>query len=223
MSEKLLRALVRESVSLVTSVNHRDHSNGYTHNSCKRVPDERRVSRMHLSEGMRYHIHNGMDLDENVYRPGTPEFFELCNEARGLYEADLYAATPAEIDLFESDIGRWARFEGRVVPLDFPMWDEVGINEAKYKGREVKLGLQGAKRSGGRAHVYVKDPKTGNVKMVSFGSGMPDAMGDSPKHKARRKSFAARHGCAKKKDKMAPGYWACRSNKMFGRNLPGWW
>jgi hypothetical protein len=102
------------------------------------------------------------------------------------------------------------------------MFDE-DINEAKYKGREVQLGKAGASRSGGRAHVFVRDPSTGNIRKVSFGSSMPDAMGSSPKAKARRKSFGDRHGCAKKNDKTKAGYWACRSTKLFGRNVPGWW
>jgi hypothetical protein len=176
-----------------------------------------------LSEGMTYHLSESLGLDENVYRPGTSEFFSLFREARALYLSGLYEVSDTEAELLESDIGTFGMYEGKRVPLDFPIWDESSVNEAKYKGKEVTLGAKGAKRSGGRAHVYVRDPKTGNVKKVSFGSGMPDAMGDSPKHKARRKSFAARHGCAKKKDKMAAGYWACRSTKMFGRSIPGWW
>jgi hypothetical protein len=52
---------------------------------------------------------------------------------------------------------------------------------------------------------------------------MPDAMGSGPKSKARRKSFGERHGCSDKKDKTKGGYWACRSTKLFGRNIPGWW
>ena len=102
------------------------------------------------------------------------------------------------------------------------MWDE-GLSEAKYKGRTVKLGAAGASKSGGRAHVYVRDPKTGNIKKVSFGSSMPDAMGSGPAAKARRKSFGERHGCSDKNDKTKGGYWACRSTKLFGRNIPGWW
>lgn len=184
------------------------------------------VSRMgigvNLSEGLRYHLQNRVTFDDNVYRPGTREFFELVNESRDLWLEGHYAATEAEVEIFESDLGEWAMFEGRMVPLDFPMWDEA-LDEAKYKGRTVKLGAAGASRSGGRAHVYVRDPKTGNIKKVSFGSSMPDAMGNSPAAKARRKSFGARHGCANKKDKTKAGYWACRSTKLFGRSIPGWW
>lgn len=197
-------------------------SNGYPYSESPGSTGRLTESRVILSEGMRYHLENDLNLDENVYRPGTPEFFELFNEARDLYEAGIYLATDAEAELLESDIGRFVTIEGRRVPLDYPMWDE-GMSEAKFKGREVQLGVKGAKRSGGRSHVYVRDPKSGKVKKISFGSGMPDPMGDSPKHKARRKSFAARHRCAKNKDKMSASYWACRSTKMFGRNVPGYW
>lgn len=175
-----------------------------------------------LSEGMRYHVTKGIGIDDNVYRPGTREFFDLVNEARDLWKQGIYEATMVEEELFESDLGEWDLFEGRLVPLDFPMWDE-DLNEAKYKGREVKLGAAGATRSGGKAHVYVRDPKSGNVKKVSFGSGMADAMGDSPAHRKRRKNFGDRHNCSGKKDKTKAGYWACRATKMFGRKIPGWW
>jgi len=368
-----------------------------------------------LSEGMSYHLQHRITLDDNVYRPGTKEFFDLFNEAREIWKQGVYEATETEYGLFQSDIGKWAMHEGRMVPLDFPMWDEglnesfadhygdqhgewvelshddladnpevydevfsiidqsyayvgghanykstgdvrtsdtavfalidvdddrevdavrmnkrtefglksiasatdgsqeaksklkdrigkeltsrgyyaevsdaaaavalkrgaepisservvrtilrgkdiewhgenpdgkfpgtygwytraiggdphtkimVGLpnignlDEAKYKGRTVKLGKAGASKSGGRAHVFVRDPKTGNIKKVSFGSSMPDAMGSGPKAKARRKSFGERHGCADKTDKTKGGYWACRTTKLFGRNIPGWW
>jgi hypothetical protein len=183
-----------------------------------------RAQKSNFSEGLKYHLSTGTPLDENVYRPGTPEFFALFNETRQFYRAGFYEATESESELLESDIGQWGVFEGKRVPLDFPMWDEGDlIPEAKYKGREVTLGVKGASRSGGRAHVYVRDPKTGKVKKVSFGSGMADAMGDSEAHRKRRKSFGDRHDCAGKNDKTKAGYWACRATKMFGRNIPGWW
>lgn len=172
---------------------------------------------------MRYHIDRAVRLDDPVWRPGTDAFFALFNEARSLYLAGLYDATPAEVELLESDLGKFGTYGGERVPLDFPMWDEGTVSEAKYKGREVTLGAKGATRSGGRAHVFVRDPKTGRVKKVSFGSGMPDAMGDSETHRKRRKNFGDRHDCAGKKDKTKAGYWACRATKMFGRNIAGWW
>lgn len=365
------------------------------------------VSQVGLSEGLLYHVSRGISLEDPVWRPGTPEFFDLFREAKALYREGGYIPTESEQDILESDIGEWALYEGMRVPLDFPMWDDNEMNEgadkkpytsgpgiilsrlggfsavkqtndsaperfgvwafiapyfepflvastndagvvdpdgtsryramkrakgkepslklrksryvgllytrisdvpgamevdrgngwylvdadslrkyvfgrlrpdefdwqsknignmkrpeamartskdhyevfiprnkgkfignfnkmnegaennflpeAKYKGREVTLGAKGAKRSGGRAHVYVRDPDTGKVKRISFGSGAPDAMGDSESHRKRRKSFGNRHRCSQNKNKLSASYWACRATKMFGRNIPGWW
>ena len=81
------------------------------------------------------------------------------------------------------------------------------IEEAEYQGKDVELGQ--VKRGGDKKfYVYVKDPKTKNVKKVSFG----DTTGLSIKTKdpARRKSFRARHKCDQKKDRTKAGYWSCR-------------
>ena len=56
--------------------------------------------------------------------------------------------------------------------------------------------------------VYVRDPKTGNIKTVRFGDPNMKIKKSNP---ARRKSFRARHRCSEKKDKTTPGYWACKS------------
>jgi hypothetical protein len=170
-----------------------------------------------LSEGAEWHLREGVAFDSPVYRPGTEQYFRLMREARSLYSAGAYKPkTEREAEMLESDLGEWALYEDRLVPLDFP------LQEAKYKGKSVELGKP-KRGSGGKAYVYVRDPKTGNVKKVSFGSSMPDAMGDSEAARKRRKSFGERHNCADKKDRTKPGYWACRATKFFGRDIPGWW
>ena len=178
------------------------------------------------SEGLQYHIKHKVGVDRNIFRPDSESFFALFREARQLSEMGLYDLNESESELVEeTDIGEFGIYEGERVPLDFPMlYEEDELEEAKYKGREVKLGAKGAKRAeGGRAYVYVRDPKTKKIRKVTFGSSLPDAMGDSKAHKERRKSFGRRHKCADKDDKTKPGYWACRATKMFGRNIAGWW
>lgn len=176
-----------------------------------------------LTDGIRWHIQEGVAFDKPVYRAGSEKYFSLMKEARELYVNGSYEPqSEFEKDLLESDLGEWGLYEGVMVPLDFPMLEQDSLDEAKYRGREVQLGKP-KRGSGGKAHVYVRDPKSGNVKKVSFGSSMPDAMGDSDAARKRRKSFGDRHQCAKKKDRTKPGYWACRSTKFFGRNIPGWW
>jgi len=180
-----------------------------------------------LSEGLQHHLDNKIPVSQNVFRPGSESFFALFKEVRELHKQGKYELQESEkyYILETTDLGEWGVFEGNKVPLDYPfLYEDEELEEAKYQGREVKLGAAGAKRSGdGRAYVYVRDPQSGNIRKVSFGSSMPDAMGDSDAARKRRKNFGDRHNCAGKKDKTKAGYWACRATKMFGRDIPGWW
>ena len=188
------------------------------------------LKELSISEGLRYHLNAGVGIDRNIFRPGSESFFRLFNEVRLLSTAGAYRLTESEkFYIEELDIGKFGIYEGEVVPLDFPfLYDDESLDEAKYKGRKVKLNKP--KRGGGKGKAYVfvnsgKKNKDGTIKVkkVEFGSPMSDAMGDSDKDKARRKSYGARHNCADKKDKTKPGYWSCRATKFFGRNIPGWW
>ena len=84
------------------------------------------------------------------------------------------------------------------------------FDEAEYKGREVKLNdpIRTSENPKKKFKVYVKDPKTSNVKIIRFGDPNLSIKRDDPK---RRKSFRARHGCdkAKGKDKSTARYWSC--------------
>ena len=95
------------------------------------------------------------------------------------------------------------------------MWfneDDI-IDEAEYQGRKVKLGkpMQGDVK---KFKVYVKDPKTGNVKKVNFGHGGSSVKGKAMKirknNPAARKSFRARHNCDNPGPRTKARYWSCR-------------
>ena len=103
-------------------------------------------------------------------------------------------------------------FEEVLGPLGFPE-DETELFDAEYQGRKVPLNkpMRGDTK---KFKVYVKDPKTGNVKKVNFGHG-----GTSAKRKTMRirksnpkarKSFRARHNCANPGPKTKARYWSCR-------------
>jgi hypothetical protein len=95
-------------------------------------------------------------------------------------------------------------------PIDFILefWDDVVV-EAEYQGRKVTLNkpMQGDVK---KFKVYVKDPKTKNVKKVNFGDPNMRIKKSNPK---RRKAFRDRHNCKekmKKGDKTTAGYWSCK-------------
>ena len=272
-----------------------------------------------ISEELQYHIDNGLSLTENVFRYGSPKYFDVINEARKLYDDGFNKWSEEEIELLESDRGRFFIYKGEKLPFDFPMINEQGfswdgtyaneinenidnlnynvllgyamemsksswaesnkdinligalkelkmyyldlrnnktpmtlsvpaeaakstveklvselpneslssleklgaslktLSESDYKGKNVSLNKP---KSGGpkKWYVYVKNPKTGKVIKVSYGSPVMKAKWNDS---AARKSFAARHRCHMKKDKTKAGYWACRAHKDFGKNVSG--
>jgi len=93
------------------------------------------------------------------------------------------------------------------------------LSEAKYKGKTVKLNkpIRTGTNEPGKFKVYVKDPKTGNVKMVRFGHQGGGANKDKKtmrikkSNPARRKSFRARHNCDNPGPKTKARYWSCRA------------
>jgi len=84
--------------------------------------------------------------------------------------------------------------------------DEGVLGEAEYQGRKVTLNkpMRGDVK---KYAVYVKSPKTGNVKKVNFGDKNMEIKRDNPE---RRKSFRARHKCNQKKDRTSAGFWSCK-------------
>ena len=166
-----------------------------------------------VSKDLDYHLKNQIFLTENVFRPNSKKFFSLINEVRDLYNKNLIRLNEKELSIIESDFGKKVKLSnGEEVYLEVPM-----INEAEYQGKKVELNKP---KTGGskKWYVYVKNPSSGNVKKVSYGS--PD-MSANWNDAAARKSFAARHQCEKKKDKTKAGYWACRAHKDFGKNVSG--
>lgn len=239
-----------------------------------------------LSEGLKYHIDNNKPLTEHLYRAGSRAYFDLFAEARSLYSRGILDFTH-EDDLAllkETHLGHFGMFEGKRVPLDFPIelneqiddlfeatvdYDfskeelirvikqlkrgastEIGmikafekalgrkltddeirgfkLNEAKKKSKKKgpKLNKPMRSSSGGKAYkVYVKDPKTGNIKTVRFGSGGLRAKINDPK---ARQAFAKRHKCSTRNDKTKASYWSCRLPryaKLLGlkSNFSGFW
>lgn len=134
-------------------------------------------------------------IENNQYRVGSEKYFEYFRDVREAYHAGELTVDPSEIDIIEGNLGEFATFKGENVALDC-IFEEEEKNPPLNK---PKVG--GAKKY----YVYVKDGD--KVKKVSWGdtTGLKVKLNDP----AARKSFAARHDCANKKDKTKAGYWAC--------------
>jgi hypothetical protein len=127
-------------------------------------------------------------------------------------ENESYEPFPEEDEMtFEDDDAFYEAFG----ELGFPE-DETELFDAEYRGRKVPLNkpMRGDVK---KFKVYVKDPKTGNVKKVNFGHGGSSARKAGQKtmkirksNPKARKSFRARHNCANPGPKTKARYWSCR-------------
>ena len=132
-------------------------------------------------------VEDDISMDEQEYTPFPEEDEFNINEDEDFEEVLGILGFP-EDELWE------AEYRGRKVPLNKPMRGDV----KKFK-------------------VYVKDPKTGNVKKVNFGHGGTSAkklgqktMKIRKSNPKARKSFRARHNCANPGPKTKARYWSCR-------------
>lgn len=165
-----------------------------------------------VSDNLKYHLEKQISLSENIFRTYSDSYFELLEEVRTLYINNQIELCDPDAELVESDLGKKELFEGREVYLDAPIEvEEDLLMELKHRGRTVHLNRPFRTPGGPKKYaVYVKS-KSGKVKKVTFGD--PN-MRSRAGNKARRKSFAARHRCAQKKDRTTAGYWSCRSHRM---------
>jgi hypothetical protein len=114
-----------------------------------------------LSEGLKYHMDNALPLTEHVYRAGSQKYFELWAEARALYTRGILEVQGDDLQvLTETDLGHFGMFEGKKVPLDFPMLDEEvnsrDLNNAVYRLKNVYKYLDIEYKETRRGEKYVQ-------------------------------------------------------------------
>ena len=98
------------------------------------------------------------------------------------------------------------REDSVTVDLDERGMAFIDALEAEYRGRKVKLGKP-TRGDVKKFKVYVRDPKTKNIKKVNFGDPSMRIKKSSP---ARRRSFRARHNCDNPGPRTKARYWSCR-------------
>jgi len=177
-----------------------------------------------VRESLVYQWQKPGKIRDIVYRPWSLKFYEQVRQIKERVHESRETLGAFEKEMLSTDIGEFGICEGQKVPLDIPVPAE--LVEAEYRGKDVDLNKP--KRGGtAKYYVYVRDPKTKNVKKVTFGSkGMSVKINDPD----ATRSFVARHGCksAKKEDKTKAGYWSCRLPrywKALGLKKTGkqWW
>jgi hypothetical protein len=156
-----------------------------------------------VSEGFRYHMENGIDITNSIYRLGSDAYKQLFEETKKYWD------------------------EGNIILSDKAAWMaknlEVGKDAVDRDGRKVELDTP---KRGGDKKFYVyhnsgKKDDEGNIiaDRIEWGdtSGLSIKNGD-PEAAA---SFWARQQCDTKgrMDPSKPGFWACYAPSLFGKQL----
>jgi hypothetical protein len=156
-----------------------------------------------VSEGFRYHMENGLDITNSVYRLGSDAYKQLFEETKQYWD------------------------EGNVILKDKAAWVaanlEVGKDAVDKDGRKVELDTP---KRGGDKKFYVyhnsgKKDDDGNIiaNKIEWGdtSGL-SIKNDDPEASA---SFWSRQQCdlKKKMDPSTAGFWACYTPSLFGKQI----
>ena len=119
-----------------------------------------------LTEGLRYHLETKTPLYKTIFRPGSEEYFKTIKQARLLMnEGVLTELCLEDMELlFETEVGEYGEYNGKKVPLDFPMLNEIAMvipspatswREASQEPLVMKMGeerwmdLAGKAKAGG--------------------------------------------------------------------------
>ena len=156
-----------------------------------------------VSEGFRYHMENGLDITNSVYRIGSDAYKQLFEETKKYWD------------------------EGNIILKDKAAWMaanlEVGKAAVNKDGRKVELDTP--KRGGDKKFVVYhnsgKKDDDGNIIANEITWGDTSGLSIKNDDPAAAASFWSRQQCdlKKKMDPSTPGFWACYAPSLFGKQL----
>ena len=161
-----------------------------------------------VSEGFRYHMENGLDITNSVYRLGSEAYNDLFEETKKYWD------------------------EGNIILKGKAAWMaknlEVG-KKAIYKNREsgktIDVKLDTPERGGNKKFVVYrnsgKKDEDGNIIANKIEWGDTSGLSIKNDDPGAAASFWARHKCDNV-EKMNPnkaGFWACYAPSLFGKQL----
>jgi hypothetical protein len=163
-----------------------------------------KIEKNTVSKNLKYHIKNNIPIYDNIFRVHSKAYYDLIKEAKKLYLEKKITFCKEDELLFETNIGEFALYKGRIVPLDSPIIVKNKLKESKKLNSPFRT--PGEKK---KFAVYVKT-SSGKIKKVRFGDPNLKIKNNNEK---RAKSFRARHKCSEKKDRTTPGYWSCNISR----------
>ena len=140
--------------------------------------NENKAPRGILSNGIQRNINANKPLNEHKFRVGSTKYFNLWAEARSMYSRGILEVEDKKDlkILRETNLGHFGIFEGKKVPLDFPIlesmdydevaqaefgldYDQLGSGEQEWVRDEIDNMLGESKKY----TVYVKGSKSSHL------------------------------------------------------------
>ena len=159
-----------------------------------------------VSEELKYHIDNGLGLDDTVFRLGSDAHGKLFEEVKQYWDKNnIILKGPSGWMAKNLEVGTKAVYKPR------------GGNQKNVK-------LDSPTRGGNKKFIVYRNSgrtdKEGNIiaKKLEWGDPSSTIKNDDP---GRAANFWARHGCDKmaKMDPTKAGFWACYGPTLFGKQL----
>lgn len=168
-----------------------------------------------VSKELKNHLDKNIPLYESEFRSGSPKHIELLKEVKELFNKGIIALNETDEFIVNEFDPKPIKVKGvgevylGLIQEEYES-DEELLSEAVYKGRKVQLGkrMRGELSGKKKFYVFVRNPKTGKVKKITFGQKGVKIKKNNPE---RRRSFRARHKCSQQKDKLSAAYWSCRA------------
>jgi len=155
-----------------------------------------------VSEGFRYHMENGLDITNSVYRIGSEAYKQLFEETKKYWdENNIILSDKAAWMAKNLEVGKEAVYDGRKVELDTP----------KRGGDKKFVVYHNSGKKDDEGNIEAVKIEWGDTSGLSIKNGDPEAAA----------SYWARHQCdlQKKMNPKTPGFWACYAPSLFGKQL----
>jgi len=155
-----------------------------------------------VSEGFRYHMENGLDITNSVYRIGSDAYKSLFEETKKYWdEGNVILSDKAAWMAKNLEVGKKAIYDGRDVELDTPA-----------RGGDKKFIVY---------HNSGKKDKDDNIIAVKIEWGDTSGLSIKNDDPAAAASYWARQQCDLKKsmDPLTPKFWSCYGPSLFNKQL----
>jgi hypothetical protein len=156
-----------------------------------------------VSEGFRYHMENGLDITNSVYRIGSDAYRSLFEETKKYWDED---------NVILSDKAAW-------------MAKNLEVGKSAVDSDGKKVNLDEPKRGGDKKFIVYhnsgRKDKDGNIVAQKIEWGDSTGLSIKNADPGAAASFWARQQCDLKKsmDPLTPKFWACYGPSLFSKAL----